>query len=212
MWRPGEAFIDQQNDLAIAIGNKTSTGYFVTFGKPATLQFTAPGQFDGTIVESAADSGTGGGTDSQGTILSVGDDANNRQLCSILLFTTATLPDSVKVISARLTLQRAGAVGNPGGLGRLWLDVNKGPFSGSTVLESSDFEAPATVEDHRYLNANGSIYATNISPAYISQKASTQFRLCYANDDGDSQDDYLKFYSGNADAASRPVLKIVYLP
>ena len=211
MWLPGESFIDQQNNLAIAVGNKTSTGYFVTFGKPATIKFSPPPQYDGTVVESAPDSGIGGAADSQGIFLSVGDDANNRQLCSILLFNTSTLPDSAKVISARLTLQRASIVGTPSGLGNLWVDVKRGPFSGSIALESSDFEAPATIENHKYLNANGTLYATNVSPVYISQNGSTQFRLCYPNDDGDSLSDYIRFYSGNADAAFRPLLNIVYL-
>jgi hypothetical protein len=212
MWLPGESFIDQQNGLAITIGQKTSTGFYVTFGNPTTAQFSAPGQFDGTIIESAPNSGTGGTIDSQGAFLSVGDDAANRQVCSILLFTTGSLPDTAKVISARLTLQRAGVVGTPGGLGSIWVDVNKGSFSGSTALESSDFEAPASAENHRSLSASGTTYATNISPVYVAQKGATQFRLCYANDDGDSLNDMIKFYGGDADATVRPVLTIAYVP
>lgn len=46
---------------------------------------------------------------------------------------------------------------------------------------------------------------------YVNKTGTTQFHLYFAKDDNDDNvADYMKFYSGNASAASRPQLIIEY--
>jgi M6 family metalloprotease-like protein len=210
MWLPGESFIDWQNGVAITIGRKTATGYYVTFGKPTSVKFIAPARYDGTAQESQAGSEQGGSVDAQDAYLLAGDDAFNRQLCPVALFSTGSLPDNAKIMSAKLSLQRAGVVGSLAGLGAMWVDVRTGAFSGNPALEPSDFEAGATVENYRRLLGTGSAYGISVQPLYVNLKGATQFRLCYTQDDGDSVSDYVQFYSGDAAAAYRPSLTITY--
>jgi hypothetical protein len=104
------------------------------------------------------------------------------------------------------------------GLG-LKADLCKNSFGATTSLELSDFNFNNAANCKLLIGTFGSAptanwYSVNIlntAFAKINTTGWTQFRLRFAKDDNDDgQADYLKFYSGNADAANSPQLIIQY--
>jgi hypothetical protein len=101
-------------------------------------------------------------------------------------------------------------------LGGLKVDMHNPFFGANAGLVIGDFQAaagksavatfgatPASNWYSALLNATGR--------AYVNKIGVTQFRLRFAKDDNnDNGADYMKFYSGNAGAASRPQLIIEY--
>ena len=98
----------------------------------------------------------------------------------------------------------------------LYVDLRKGAFSNNTLLQLTDWQAPASK------SAAGKIPSTsasnwhtlNLAAAnfkFITKLGVTQFRLRFAKqDNGDNGADTVNFYSGNAIDANRPKLIITY--
>ncbi len=113
-----------------------------------------------------------------------------------------------------------GGIGTPTNLGILTVDIKNIPagFGTSLNLENIDFEYAASKSDVGTLsypsatNAWATAVLNTNGTARIALTNHTQFRIRFAaDDDNDTADDYLGFYSGeNATAANRPVLEVTY--
>jgi hypothetical protein len=143
---------------------------------------------------------------------------------AILHFPTAYLPDNAVVTQAILTIKRQGLVGaDPFGTHQnISIDIRKGvfgslgPFS-IGALQSLDFQAPADRVGAGVIQNNpvdGWYWSVldNSALQFINLAGVTQLRLGFQIDDNDDRDnDYLKFFSGNANALNdRPQLMIKY--
>jgi hypothetical protein len=186
--------------------------------EPITATFRSAGAQDGWILESSEVSGSGGSLNATATTFNLGDDALDRQYRAILSFDTAALPDNATIISVTLKIKRQGIVGTNPFLthGKILVDIRKGSF-GTAVLQLTDFKALASKNGvAQFVNAPlaGNWYSVNLNPAafsFVNKAGLTQFRLRFAKDDNDDMGaDYLKFFSGNAALAYRPVLIIQY--
>jgi predicted outer membrane repeat protein len=185
-----------------------------------TAAFSSAGAQDGWILESTETSNTGGSSNATATTFNLGDDASDRQFRTILSFNTASLPDTATITSVTLQIKRQGIVGTNPFLthGKILVDIRKGPF-GTALLQLTDFNAAASKNNVAQFSNTplaGNWYSVNLNPtafAYINKTGITQFRLRFFKDDNDDMGaDYLKFFSGNATAAYRPVLIIQYIP
>jgi hypothetical protein len=78
--------------------------------------------------------------------LRAGDDNKDKQYKSVVAFDTSAIPDGATILSSTLRLRRGTLSGtNPFTThGTCWVDVQTGGFSGSTALETGDFQAIAT--------------------------------------------------------------------
>jgi hypothetical protein len=208
--------------------------FTTSFGKLSRSFKSAPDQ-DGWTLESTEDSKLGGasyngkallGKDwiiglpipNQAADLLAGDDDYNRQFRSIVAFNTAGLPDNAVIVSVTLKLKKQGLVGtNPFTTHTALLVDVKNPFFGpSASLAPADFQAPASrssVGQFARTPANG-WYKSTLKPAafpFINLTGSTQLRIRFRLDDNNDLDaDYLRFFGGDADPASQPVLVIEY--
>jgi hypothetical protein len=186
--------------------------------------FTSIAAQDGWVLESTETSGVGGSIDSTASNTSglrVGDDKNRRQYKAVVAFDTSSIPDGATIVSVKLRLLR-GTVsgGNPfSSLGTCWVDVQSGSgFSGSTTLQTADFQAAATVVHAASMSnpgSNGSWSEGDLDAsglAAVDKTATTQLRVYFNLDDNNnSTADYVGFYSGdNATAAHRPQLVVTY--
>jgi choice-of-anchor B domain-containing protein len=188
-----------------------------------TVTFTSIGAQDGYVTELNENSNTGSAVDATGTnasALRVGDDNKDRQSKSVVSFDTSSIPDGATIVSVTLRLRRGAVSGtNPfttHGVARV--DVQTGGFSGSTTLQSGDFQAVATVVQAASLSnapsngtwSEGSLNAAGL--AALNKTGSTQFRVYFTLDDNDNgRADYVGYYSGeNATAANRPQLVVIY--
>lgn len=201
-----------------------TSSYVVTFQQPAvpvaqSQSFTSAGAFDGWVAAANKTNKLGGTINNTATTFFVGDDKGNGQYRSILSFDTSALPDNAVITGVTLKIREQGQVGNNPfkTLGGLQIDIRRGLFSNASALQPADFQAAASA------NAAGRIqdapdasnwYVTNLDPSsysFINLAGSTQLRLHFErSSDNDKTDDYLKFFSGNAPAASQPVLVIQY--
>ena len=96
--------------------------------------------------------------------------------------------------------------------------MQTGGFSGSTALQTGDFQAIATVAQAASLSnaanngdwSQGSLNASGL--AAISKTGTTQLRIYFNLDDNDDTgNDYIGYYSGdNTTAANRPQLVVTY--
>jgi hypothetical protein len=181
------------------------------------------GVHDGYVDESSETSNVGGtnvATSTSGTALRVGDTGARRQRKSIVSFDTSALPDMAVITAATLKLKRGGGIGTPTTLSNLVADVKNAAagFGTSLNLENADFEASATANAVVTLNypattnawSTGNLNSSGLSA--INKTGHTQFRVRFtADDDNDTADDYLGFYSGeNASTTNKPVLVVVY--
>ena len=182
-------------------------------------KFRSAGGQDGWVLESAETSTRGATMNATAATFNLGDDAADRQYRSILSFDTSGLPEGAVITKATLRIKRQGIVGtNPFNTHMgLKVDIRKPYFGASARLAISDFQAAASkgaVGTFNKTPAAGAWYSAVLSPAaypYINLSGTTQLRLRFARDDNDDRGaDYLKFYSGNAGAAYRPVLVIEY--
>ncbi|MCU0857480.1 MAG: DNRLRE domain-containing protein [Pontiellaceae bacterium] len=200
-------------DLAVSRGPSTGT----------TVTFYSVGVHDGYVDESSETSNVGGtnnATLTTGTALRVGDTGARKQRKSIVSFDTSTLPDTAVVTAATLKLKRGGGIGTPTGLGLLTVDIKNVPagFGTSLNLENIDFEYAASKSDVGTLSYPAATNAWAIAAlntngtARIAKTNHTQFRIRFAtDDDNDTADDYLGFYSGeNASSTNRPILEVTY--
>lgn len=186
--------------------------------------FTSVAADDGWVLESSETSNVGGSINSTAgttSALRVGDDNKKKQYKSVLSFDTSPIPDGATIISVTLRLQRGTVAGtNPfNTFGACWVDVQGGSgFSGSVALQTGDFQAAATAIQAASLSnavnnldwSEGVLNAAGL--AVINKTGKTQFRVYFALDDNNnSANDYIGYYSGNSSAAaSRPQLVVVY--
>jgi hypothetical protein len=119
-----------------------------------------------------------------------------------------------------LKVKKQGIVGgNPVNIFQGFIvDVKMGYFGSAPGLQSSDFQAGANKNYGPFKPVLSSgWYTFYLTPAkvYINKLGTrgglTQLRLCFKLDDNNNAiANYLKLYSGNAPAASRPQLIIEY--
>lgn len=186
-----------------------------------TKTIKSTGTLDGWILESSETSNQGGTMDTTGTLLYVGDDAQDKQYKSILSFDTSSLPNTAVITEAQLRVKVNGFAGGnmftpTKILGNLLVDIRKSYFGTNANLAVVDFQAKAGKSRVGRLTsalATGwyTITLNNTAYTYINRTATTQLRLRFRKDDNDDTGtDYLKIYSGNAPAANRPQLIIRY--
>jgi len=189
---------------------------------PTQVTFTSVAAQDGWVLESTETSNVGGSLDaaaSTTSALRVGDDNKNRQYKAVVSFDTSAIPDGATIVSATLRLRRGTLSGtNPFTThGTCWVDVQTGGLSGSTALQTGDFQAAATAVQATSLSnaanngdwSTGSLNAAGL--AAVDKTGTTQLRVYFSLDDNnDSGNDYLGYYSGEATSANRPQLVVVY--
>ncbi|HSS78611.1 MAG TPA: M14 family zinc carboxypeptidase [Thermoanaerobaculia bacterium] len=223
--------------VALAVGSHVVTATFtgvtgwsgsngnatqVVNAAPTQVTFTSVAAQDGWVLESTETSNVGGSlnaTTNSTSALRVGDDNQNKQYKAVVSFDTSSIPDGATILSATLRLRRGTVSGtNPFTThGTCWADVQTGGFSGSTTLETADFQATATAVQATSLSnaanngdwSTGSLNAAGLSA--ISKTGTTQLRIYFNLDDNnDSGNDYIGYYSGEASSANRPQLVITY--
>jgi hypothetical protein len=191
---------------------------------PTVVTFTSIAAQDGWVLESTETSNVGGSIDATSNTTSslrVGDDNKNKQYKSIVSFDTSSIPDGAAILSVTLQLRRGTLSGtNPFTThGACWVDVQSGSgFSGSTALQTGDFQAAATAVQAASLSnaannldwSTGSLNAAGL--AAINKIGTTQLRVYFNLDDNnDGGIDYIGYYSGdNGTAANRPQLVVTY--
>lgn len=180
-------------------------------------RFTSAGAYDGWVRTCPGGSEVGCAFDSAAGILIVGSDSQRRQYRSILSFNTAGLPDQALLTSVKLKIRAAGIEGvNPfkqhAGLRVEVCRPRPGP---ALALQAGDYAEDLSCEAVAVLEAKavngwysldfpaGSMQAVDLSGV-------TQFRLSLAGEGEARGESYIKFYSGDADDPSRPVLLITY--
>lgn len=192
---------------------------------PYTLVFQSLGTEDGNILESAANSGTGGTVDATGTTFRLGDDASNRAWRQFLSFDTSAIPDDATIVEATIGMTRTGTVGSiPIGVanssyGDLNVDVVTGNFSGASALAAGDYNAAATKNTASlfawpaYMDGMTTYSRLELADnGLIKKTGRTQYRVRYQNDDdADATADAVIYATGDhATVASRPSLTIKY--
>ncbi|HXU31696.1 MAG TPA: M20/M25/M40 family metallo-hydrolase [Thermoanaerobaculia bacterium] len=191
---------------------------------PTTVTFTAVAAQDGWVLESGENTSVGGSIDataSNTSALRVGDNNQDRQYKSVVSFDTSSIPDGATIVSVTLRLLRGTSSGTSPFTthGTCWVDVQGGSgFSGSTTLQTGDFQAAATAVHAASLSnaasngtwSEGSLNAAGL--AAINKTGTTQLRAYFNLDDNDdTANDYLGYYSGNnGTAANRPQLVVTY--
>jgi hypothetical protein len=193
--------------------------YTVTKGSTKIVKSIAAQ--DGWLLESGEKTNKGGTLDKAATTFFLGDNAQKKQYRSILSFSTKDLPDNAVITKVILKVRKQGIVGggNPVNIFQgFMVDVRKGFFGSAAGLQLTDFQANANKSygPFKPALANG-WYAINLTPAkvHINKLATnggvTQIRLRFKLDDNNNAiANYLKLFSGNAPAASRPQLIIEY--
>jgi subtilisin family serine protease len=194
------------------------------FSSPTTVTFTSVAAQDGWVLESTETSNAGGSIDSAATTTSalrVGDDNKDKQYQAVVSFDTSAIPDGATILSVTLRLRRGTVSGtNPFTThGTCWADVQSGSgFSGSTTLQTGDFQAAATAVQATSLGnaaadgdwSEGSLNAAGL--AALNKTGTTQLRVYFNLDDNDDRgNDFIGYYSGdNVTAANRPQLVVTY--
>jgi hypothetical protein len=190
---------------------------------PTVVTLTSLAAQDGWVLESSETSNAGGSlsaTASNTSALRAGDATSDRQYRAVVSFDTSAIPDGATILSATLRLRRGTVSGtNPFTThGTCWADVESGGFSGSTALETGDFQATATAVQAASLSnatsngawSEGSLNAAGL--AAIDGTGTTQLRVYFALDDNDDGgNDYIGYYSGdNSSSPNRPQLVVTY--
>lgn len=195
----------------------------------STFAFSSRASEDGYVRESAERSGKGGkvllfgnrrgaranADGAGGAAILVGDDGSNRQLKGVLSFDTAPLPDNARILQASLQLTRGRLVGNPAGLGELFVDIRTGSFGDASSLEPRDFEASADLNRVALVPLASGTFSIELpasSLQAISLSGRTQLRLSFGKPTNrDKKAAQIGFFSGEAlREGDRPVLSIVY--
>lgn len=183
-----------------------------------SIKLSSLGTDDGWILESREGSGRGGSLNLTDPVIGLGDDAQDRQYRAVLSFDTSALPLKAVIQSVALKVKKQGISGTDPFTthGNLTVDLRKGMFSNNRTLQLGDFAvAPSrtAVMNFSRVPVSG-WYTANLGAAnfgYINRTGLTQFRLRFTRADNDDRDaDILKIYSGNAGAAGRPTLVILY--
>ena len=127
---------------------------------------------------------------------------------------------AVSKITVRVMLQSIVGVDPFTTHGALKVDIRKGWFSDDPALNSTDFQAAASLNNAGNISnvlLPGNWYEgilSNTARPYINKDGLTQFRLRFALDDNDNMSpDQLLLYSGNAiDPSFYPQLIVDYQP
>lgn len=178
---------------------------------------------DGWVLESAANSGTGGSINATATTLRAGEDLVSRQYKSILSFNTAALPDNAVITTAIIDIAPNSSNTKISVLGNLFADIKSGSF-GTAALQTTDFNGAASVTQAGtfFIVPNIGInpdphagwYRTGLTLAglnNINKVGLTQFRLYFAPYAITGKTDLIQmFSSGEAAVEMRPVLIIRY--
>jgi len=191
---------------------------------PTVVTFTSVAAQDGWVLESTETSNAGGSIDATAnttSALRVGDDNKDKQYKSVVSFDTSSIPDGATILSVTLRLLRGTLSGTSPFTthGTCWVDVQPGSgFSGSTTLQTGDFQAAATAVQSASLSnaasngtwSTGSLNAAGL--AAIDKTGTTQLRVYFNLDDNDDTgNDYIGYDSGdNGTAANRPQLVVTY--
>ena len=216
---------DQRGVLRPKDGNSDNVAtcdmgaYEVRLNQTATLSSIA--SQDGWVLESSETSGVGATINAAATTFNLGDDVTRKQYRSILSFNTSNLPDNAVIVAVTLKVKKSSIVGsgNPVTIFQGFkADIKKGMFGGNASLQTGDFQAAANKTYGPFTPSLVSgWYTINLTSAkaYINKLSTggglTQIRLRFKLDDNnDAQANILKLYSGNATAANRPQLVIVY--
>jgi len=190
---------------------------------PTVVTLTSVAAQDGWVLESGENTDAGGSIDATAattSALRVGDNNQDRQYKTVVSFDTSSIPDGATILSATVRLRRGTVSGTSPFTthGTCWADVQTGSFSGSTTLQTGDFQAAATAVQAASLSnaaSNGSWSEGSLSAAglaAISKTGTTQLRVYFNLDDNDDTgNDYIGYYSGdNTTAANRPQLVVTY--
>ena len=191
---------------------------------PTVVTFTSGGAQDGWVLESGETTNAGGSLNDNGSnssALRVGDNNQDRQYRTVVSFDTSSIPDGATIVSVTLRLLRGSLTGtNPFTThGTCWVDVQNGSgFSGSTALQNGDFQAAATAVQAASLSnaaSDGTWSTASLNAAglaAVNKTGTTQLRVYFNLDDNDdTANDYLGYYSGeNNTAANRPQLVVTY--
>lgn len=197
-----------------------TAGCYITY---TTTTFTSVAAEDGYVLESGEFTSAGGsanGTDNSTSGIRAGDDRRNKQYKGVLSFDTSSLPDGAAIQSVTLRLRRGTVTGtNPFTTHSLLkADIRQGGFNNNLALETADFQASPTVYGVCTLsnaanNGDWSECTFNTSGNTVLNKTGkTQVRIeFYTDDNNDSGDDYIGYYSSNnATAANHPQLVVIY--
>jgi hypothetical protein len=188
---------------------------------PTIKTYQSIAAYDGWVIESGEDTETGIRIDERASTFFLGDANNDQQYRSILHFGTGSLPNNAIISNVTLKIKKQGIVGtNPFTThGNILVDVRRPYFDTAVDLQAADFQAPADRTAAGIIESEpGALWytATLDASAFsaINLAGTTQFRLRFALDDNDDNDqDYVKFYSGDAASGDQPVLTIdYYLP
>jgi hypothetical protein len=176
---------------------------------------------DGYITESESYPGVGDkvvATANDQAALRVGDTAPNAQYVSFVSFDLSDIPKNVVITQVQLTLNMGEIQGNEAGMGIISVDSNIGGFSGNPALEVTDFSAYDETTD--YLNTASLAADLNMSEgmiavggrALLNKGSPAQFRIRYQDitSDSDDTEDYVGYWSGEADTTLRPELIMSY--
>jgi hypothetical protein len=189
---------------------------------PTQVTLTSVAAQDGWALESGENTSVGGSisaTANTTSALRVGDDNKDKQYRTIVSFDTSSIPDGATILSVTVRLLRGSLTGtNPFTThGTCWVDVQTGDLSGSTTLQTGDFQAAATAAQAASLTnaaSNGTWSEGNLNAAglaAIDKTGTTQLRVYFNLDDNDDTgNDYLGYYSGEATSANRPQLVVTY--
>lgn len=231
---PGSPAIDAGDDVTCAaspvnnldqrgvtrpVGTHCDIGAYEGNVPTTSVTFKSTAAQDGWILESSETSNRGGTMNPSATIFQLGDDASDRQYRAILSFNTASLPDNAVITSAVIKIKQNGPpIGsNPFNvLGGLLVDIRKPYFGSAAGLQLADFNAAVSSAKVGTFNKTPTsgwyrVSLTANGRNNINKTNLTQFRLYFAKDDNnDMGADYMKFLSGNAPVANRPVLVVTY--
>ncbi|MBI5943031.1 MAG: right-handed parallel beta-helix repeat-containing protein [Chloroflexi bacterium] len=179
---------------------------------------------DGWVLESNETSNKGGSKNSNATTFNLGDDSKDRMYRAVLHFPTISLPDNAVVTQVILMIKKQGAAGADPFITHqnILIDIRGGVFGSFGpikigALQVSDFQAPAdkySVGVIRNNPVSGWYWSVLDAAAFphINRVGVTQLRLGFQIDDNDNREnDFLKFFSGNAGSAEdRPQLLVKY--
>jgi basic membrane protein A len=227
---PGGTEPEEQNILNIIPGMRGEalepvdggiTDYQWYLPNKVTKKFSSIATQDGWILESGETANKGGTLNSAATTLYLGDNAQKKQYRSLLSFSTKALPDNAVITKITLKVKKQSIVGGGNPVNTFqgfMVDIKKGFFGTAAGLQAVDFQATANKSYGPFKpTLSGGWYAINLTPAkaYINKLATgggvTQVRLRFKLDDNNNATaNYLKLYSGNAPAASRPQLIVEY--
>ena len=214
---PTMANPNQTDNDSDGVGNVCDT-------ETTTTTLTSIGNYDGYAVEFNNPWGTG--TSAHPTVpandmehgVRMGDNASNRQYRAFVAFDTASIPNGVRIDTAKLKLRdgQIGSFGTPSDLGTITIDESTGGFGGDPALVKEDFQAAATHTGVGTLSEESTdLWTATLNTAALGeldQDEIVQLRLYYTTtSDDDNSRDSIGFYPAEAsNSAKRPVLVITH--